>query len=87
MYQPKITSFNKVVDPKRGELFTVEQLVEKAEVSEATIKRIIQKGFVDYIKVGRVRYIYYRDFLRGAWEYEQSKERPGRKYANANWTY
>lgn len=85
MYQPKITSISKTVDRSRGQLMSIPEVVEKADVSEATVKRIIQGGYVVAKRIGGVRYIYYRDFLRGAWEYEQAKERPGRKYANADW--
>lgn len=70
----------------KGELISIQDLPAKAGVSESTVKRIIQAGFVEPVKIGRTRFVYYRDFLRGAWEYESDKERPGRKHANANWT-
>lgn len=85
MYQPKITSLQKNVDKVRGQLMPIKELIEKSGISEATVKRIIHQGYVKAIKIGTVRHIYYRDFLRGAWEYEQAKERPGRKYANSSW--
>ena len=69
-----------------GDLLSVQSIARKADVSESTIKRIIQQGFIEPIKIGGRRYMYYRDFLRAVWEYEQAKERSGRKYANANWT-
>lgn len=69
-----------------GDLLSVQSTAKKAEVSESTIKRIIQMGFIEPIKIGGRRYMYYRDFLRAVWEYEQAKERSGRKYANADWT-
>lgn len=68
-----------------GDLLSVQSIAKKAEVSESTIKRVIQLGFIEPIKIGGRRYMYYRDFLRAMWEYESEKERPGRKYANANW--
>ena len=64
---------------KRGELLTLEQLAVKAETSEATIKRILQSGYLESKKIGRFRFVYYRDFLRAAWEYEQNKLPKGRK--------
>ena len=73
-------------DPVKGALLSVQSIARKAEVSESTIKRVIQLGFIEPIKIGGRRYMYYRDFLRAVWEYEQAKERSGRKYANANWT-
>ena len=85
MYRPKITSISKNIDPAKGELLSIDKLVEKSGVSEATIKRILKGGFVDVTRIGGVRFVYYREFLRGAWEYEQAKERPGRKYANSSW--
>ena len=64
---------------RRGELLTLQQLAEKADTSEATIKRILQAGYLDSKKIGRSRFVYYRDFLRAAWEYEQNKLPKGRK--------
>lgn len=64
---------------KRGELLTLQQLAEKAETSEATIKRIIQSGYLESKKIGRHRFVYYRDFLRASWEYECNKLPKGRK--------
>ena len=69
----------------RGELMELRQIAQKAEISESTIKRIIQGGHVEPIKIGRNRFIHYRDFLRAYWDYECSKERLGRKPANAKW--
>lgn len=63
----------------RGELLTLEQLAKKAETSEATIKRILQAGYLESKKIGRCRFVYYRDFLRASWEYEQNKLPKGRK--------
>lgn len=68
-----------------GDLYSVQTIAEKAEVSESTIKRVIQLGYIEPIKIGGRRYMYYRDFLRAMWAYESEKERPGRKHANANW--
>jgi hypothetical protein len=70
----------------KGQLIAVNDLPEKAGISATTVKRMLQGGYVESIKIGRTRFVYYREFLRGAWKYESSKERPGRKYANANWT-
>lgn len=70
----------------KGELLTVRDVATKAEISEATVKRILQVvDNVDVVKISGTRFIYYRDFLRAAWEYESSKERPGRKYANSHY--
>jgi len=68
-----------------GDLVSLQTLAKKAEISESTIKRIIQMGYIEPIKISRRRYVYYRDFLRAYWEYETNKERSGRKPANANW--
>lgn len=81
----KIISFEPVKTKSGGDLLTVEEIAKRADVSESTVKRIIQAGYVEPVKIGRIRMIYYRDFLRGAWEYESNKDRPGRKYANAKW--
>ena len=62
-----------------GDLVSVQTLAKKAEISESTIKRIIQLGYIEPIKIGGRRYMYYRDFLRAYWEYETNKERGGRK--------
>jgi len=68
-----------------GDLLTLQGISEKAGVSESTVKRIIQGGHIKPIKIGRYSFMYYRDFLRAYWEYECSKERQGRKPANAKW--
>lgn len=68
-----------------GDLLSVQSIARKADVSESTVKRIIQQGYIEPLKIGGRRYMYYRDFLRAVWEYESEKERPGRKHANANW--
>lgn len=85
MYQPKITSIDRQVDKDRGKLLSVKDAAEKAQISESTMKRLIQHGYVDAIKIGTVRFVHYRDLLRGAWEYECSKERPGRRPANSKY--
>lgn len=68
-----------------GDLLSVQDIAERAEVSESYIKRLIQNDFIAPIRIGGRRFMYYRDFLRAVWAYEQVKERPGRKPANANW--
>lgn len=68
-----------------GELLAVRNVAEKAQVSEATVKRILSGNYIDVVKISGTRFVYYRDFLRAAWMYECDKERPGRKHANANW--
>ena len=68
-----------------GDLVSLQTLAKKAEISKSTIKRIIQMGYIEPIKISGRRYMYYRDFLRAYWEYETNKERGGRKPANANW--
>ena len=62
-----------------GDLVSVQTLAKKAEISESTIKRIIQLGYIEPIKIGGRRYVYYRDFLRAYWEYETNKLPKGRK--------
>ena len=62
-----------------GDLLSVQSIAKKGELSESTIKRIIQLGYIEPIKIGGRRYMYYRDFLRAYWEYETNKERSGRK--------
>ena len=70
---------------KGGDLLSVQSIAKKGGLSESTIKRIIQLGYIEPVKIGGRRYMYYRDFLRAYWEYETNKERGGRKPANANW--
>ena len=70
---------------KGGDLLSVQSIAKKGELSESTIKRIIQLGYIEPVKIGGRRYMYYRDFLRAFWEYETNKGRGGRKPANANW--
>lgn len=62
-----------------GDLVSLQTLAKKAEISESTIKRIIQMGYIEPIKIGGRRYMYYRDFLRAYWEYETNKLPKGRK--------
>lgn len=82
MHTPKINKNSS----GRGELLPIRELAKRAEVSESTVKKILQLiDNVDVLKISGVRFIYYRDFLRAAWEYESSKERPGRKYANSKY--
>lgn len=71
-------------DPVKGALLSVQSIARKAEISESTIKRIIQLGYIEPIKIGGRRYMYYRDFLRAVWEYEEKKERSGPKNAKTN---
>jgi excisionase family DNA binding protein len=85
MYRATINSINRQVDKSKGELLSVKDAAERAQISESTMKRLIQNGYVDAIKIGTVRFVYYRDLLRGAWEYECSKERPGRRPANSKY--
>lgn len=68
-----------------GDLLSLQSVAKKSGVSESTIKRIIQLGYIEPIKISGRRFMYYRDFLRAQWEYESNKERSGRKPANANW--
>ena len=85
MYRATINSINRRVDKSKGELLSVKDAAEKAQISESTMKRLIQHGYVDAIKIGTVRFVHYRDLLRGAWEYECSKKRPGRRLANSKY--
>lgn len=63
-------------DNSKGELMHVDQVVVKAELPRETVARILRSGHVEFYKIGNKTFVYYREFLRGAWEYERNK-RPG----------
>ena len=67
-----------------GELLAVRNIAEKAQVSEATVKRILSGNYIDVVMISGTKFVYYIEFLRDAWMYECDKERLGRKHANAN---
>ena len=67
-----------------GDLLTYKQIAVKAGVSETLVKNLLRWGYVEYIMIEGYTLIFYRDFLRGMWEYEKGKQKTGRKPKNGN---
>lgn len=62
----------------RGELMMLEQVSKKAGISVRVVETIVSASNVQSYKISGRRFVYYREFLRGAWDYELSKKSSGR---------
>lgn len=66
----------------KGELMHIDQVVLAAQLPRETIMRIVRSANVESYKIGNKTFVYYRDFLRGCWEYELNKKQGGRPRKN-----
>lgn len=66
----------------KGKLVTLKQASEMAEISETSVKRLVVDGWVPAHKIAGLRWVYYHEFLQGAWAREQQKDPRGRGYGN-----
>ena len=62
----------------KGELMRIDDAIEKADISKPTFQKLVRLGHVKRYTIGGRGFVHYRDLLRGAWEFEQTKNRGGR---------
>ena len=68
----------------KGELMRAEDAVKQGGISMATFHKMVELGFVQKYRIGGRTFVHYRDFLRGAWEFDKSKNKGGRPKANVS---
>lgn len=66
----------------KGPLVTLQKASEMADVSVTTVKRLVVDGWVPAVEIAGRRWVYYHEFLQGAWAREQQKDPRGRGYGN-----
>lgn len=66
----------------KGALVSLEKAASMADISVTSVKRLVADGWVPAVKIAGIRWVYYHEFLQGAWAREQEKSPRGRGYGN-----
>lgn len=66
----------------KGPLVTLQKASEMGGISVSSVKRLVADGWVPAVEISGKRWVYYHQFLQGAWAREQQKSPRGRGYGN-----
>ena len=69
---------------KNDQLLSLRDAAAKAEITYETLRKMINAGYVPKVMIGRIPLVYYREVLRGSWEYEKNKKPGGRPKKKVN---
>ena len=63
---------------KNDQLLNLRDAAAKAEITYETLRKMINAGYIRKVMIESIPLVYYRELLRGSWEYEQNKKPGGR---------
>jgi hypothetical protein len=61
----------------KGELMRAEDACEKGGISMSTFHKIVDLGHIEKYRIGGRTFVYYRDFLRGCYDFDCNKKGKG----------
>lgn len=63
---------------KNDQLMGVKEAAKLGGITYETLRKMINAGYVEKHIIDDIPFIYYRELLRGSWEYEKAKKPGGR---------
>lgn len=66
----------------KGPLVTLDKAAQMADISVTSVRRIVNDGWVPAVQIAGSRWVYYHEFLQGAWAREQQKDPRGVGYGS-----